>query len=107
METPGHNRAMVEPDPKLILKGNDCTTLSDSREIFREPVGALLNVTILLQKLIEIEQSIGTHSDSEILDKIFDREDCLLRMQSEMIESLRHHPRRQVIQKIGGSSLAA
>jgi hypothetical protein len=66
-----------------------------------------VNVTILLQKLIDIEQSIGTDSNSVILDKVFDAENCLLQMQREMIESLRYQPRHQVIQMITGSSLAA
>jgi hypothetical protein len=66
-----------------------------------------VNVTILLQKLIDIEIAIGTDSDSVILSKVFDAENCLLQMQSEMIESLRHQPRHQVIQSIAGSSLTA
>jgi hypothetical protein len=66
-----------------------------------------VNVTILLQKLIDIERSIGTDSDSVILDKVFDAENCLLQMQSEMIESFRHQPNHKVIQRIADSPMAA
>jgi hypothetical protein len=43
-----------------------------------------VNFTILLQKLIEIEKSIGADSRQVTLEKVFDLEICLLEMQREM-----------------------
>jgi hypothetical protein len=44
-----------------------------------------MNVTALLQKLIDIEKSIGRETDRAILDKVLDAECCLLQLQKEMI----------------------
>jgi hypothetical protein len=54
-----------------------------------------VNVTILLQKLIDIEKSIGLETDAMILDKIFDAENCLLQMQREMIDGPESDPVRR------------
>ena len=43
-----------------------------------------MNFTILLQKLIDIEKSIGTDSRQVTLEKVFDLEICLLEMQREI-----------------------
>jgi hypothetical protein len=47
-----------------------------------------MNSRILLQKLIEIERSIGVETESIIRHKILDAQDFLLRMQGELAESL-------------------
>lgn len=48
-----------------------------------------MNSTILLQKLVEIERSIGVESDSDLRRKVLDAEECLLQMHSELVERLR------------------
>lgn len=42
-----------------------------------------MNFTILLQKLIDLEKSIGADSRQVTLEKVFDLEICLLEMQRE------------------------
>jgi hypothetical protein len=42
-----------------------------------------------MQKLIDIEKSIGRESDRAVLDKVLDAECCLLQLQKEMIASRR------------------
>jgi hypothetical protein len=44
-------------------------------------------ITVLMQKLIDIEKSIGVETDRTILDKVLDAESCLLQFQREMIAS--------------------
>ena len=66
-----------------------------------------MNTTILLQKLIDIEKSIGKETDRAILEKIFDAENCVLEMQREMIESLRKEPRNDVMHRLAVAILAA
>jgi hypothetical protein len=46
-----------------------------------------LNPTILLQKLIAIEMSIGVESNTAIRNSLQEAEDCLLQMQRESVES--------------------
>lgn len=48
-----------------------------------------MNSTLLLQKLIEIETSIGVETDSAIRHKVQDAQECLLRMHGEAVEHLR------------------
>lgn len=50
-----------------------------------------MNPRILLEKLIDIEQSIGVETDSTLRRKVLDAQDCLLRMQGELVERLRNH----------------
>ena len=66
-----------------------------------------MNITGLLQKLFEIERSIGSETNAAILNQVLDAENCLLEMQREMIESLRNHPRDHVIRKVAGPLAAA
>ena len=42
-----------------------------------------MNLTVLLQKLIAIERSIGTTSNSMVRNLVYDAQDCLLQMQKE------------------------
>lgn len=48
-----------------------------------------MNTNVLLQKLIEIERSIGVETDSAIRHKVQDAEECLLRMQGQRVDELR------------------
>jgi hypothetical protein len=73
----------------------------------RGKAGPSVNTTILLQKLIDIEKSIGNETNRAILDKIFDAENCVLDMQRELIESLRREPRLAAIQRLALAILAA
>ena len=45
-----------------------------------------MNSTILLQKLIAIERSIGTATNSSLRDMVHDAQACLLHMQKENAE---------------------
>jgi hypothetical protein len=47
-----------------------------------------MNPTILLQKLIAIEMSIGVESNNQIRNALQDAEEILLQMQRESVESL-------------------
>jgi hypothetical protein len=49
--------------------------------------GRFVTCTDLLQKLITIERSIGSESDSAIRHMVQDAQDCLLQMQKEQAES--------------------
>lgn len=66
-----------------------------------------MSTRILLQKLIDIEKSIGKETDKTILYMVLDAEDHLLEMQREMTESLRHKPRQGVIRRIIGQFLGS
>jgi hypothetical protein len=48
-----------------------------------------MNTVALIEKLIDIERSIGREDASTLRGKVIDAQDCALRMQKEMIESLR------------------
>jgi hypothetical protein len=50
-----------------------------------------MNMTILLEKLIDIERFIGVAPDSVIRSKVIDVEDSILTLQKEIAEGLRHH----------------
>lgn len=54
-----------------------------------------MNTTILLQKLIDIEKSVGVEPDKIILEKVFDAESCVLSMQKEMMNRPRKEPCRE------------
>ena len=45
-----------------------------------------MNSTVLLKKLIAIEKSIGTASNSTIRNLVQEAQDCLLQMQKERAE---------------------
>jgi hypothetical protein len=48
--------------------------------------GRFVTCTDLLQKLIAIERSIGSESNSTIREMVQDAQDCLLQMQKEQAE---------------------
>jgi hypothetical protein len=59
-----------------------------------ESRGPVVSVHSLLQKLIEIEQSIGVETDTTLRKQVLDAQDYLLQMQKEIVENLRYRPRR-------------
>ncbi len=46
-----------------------------------------MNLTVLLQKLIAIERSIGSANDAVTRSLVHDAQDCLLQMQKERAEN--------------------
>jgi len=46
-----------------------------------------MNVRILLEKLIDIEQSINPEVDASLYRKVIDAQECALRIQKEIVES--------------------
>lgn len=66
-----------------------------------------MNINILLEKLIEIEQSIGVETNSTLRKQVLDMQDTLLAMQKEMVEQLRKEPRRFVFEAFPSSTYAA
>jgi hypothetical protein len=46
-----------------------------------------MNSTVLLQKLIAIERSIGTADNATLRQLVFEAEDCLLQIQKEGAQS--------------------
>lgn len=44
-----------------------------------------MNSSIILQRLIDIEQSIGVETDSTVRRKVVDAQECLLRMEGEQV----------------------
>jgi hypothetical protein len=52
----------------------------------------MMNSTILMQRLIAIERSIGAVSDGEMRDLVQEAEDCVLEMQSARLEPFCDQP---------------
>lgn len=50
-----------------------------------------MKFNILLQQLVEIEQSIGVEPDIAVRQKVLDAQECLLRLQGEYVNRLRTH----------------
>jgi len=46
-----------------------------------------VNSTILMKKLIVLERSIGTASNTRLRDLVYEAQDCLLEMQRENAEN--------------------
>jgi len=46
-----------------------------------------MNHTVLLQKLIAIERSIGTADNGTLRELVYEAEDCLLKIQKERAQS--------------------
>jgi hypothetical protein len=55
----------------------------------------VMNLTTLLNKLIEIEQAIGTETDSVIRRKMQDAEDYVLEMQKEKASKIKGEHRHR------------
>jgi hypothetical protein len=66
-----------------------------------------MNTNILLDKLIEIERSIGVETNTTLRKQVLDAQDCVLEMQREMVENLRKGPRRFVLEPFPSSTYAA
>jgi hypothetical protein len=49
-----------------------------------------MNACVLLEKLINIERSIGVDGPTLLHMKVIDAQECLLEMQKEMAESAQH-----------------
>jgi hypothetical protein len=64
-------------------------------------------INILLQKLIEIEQSIGVETNMTLRKQVLDAQDCLLQMQKEIVENLLHRPKRFMRETEHSSTYAA
>jgi hypothetical protein len=54
--------------------------------------GSLMTITALIDKLTDIERSIGVESNSTIRSRIIDAQDYALEMQREIGEILRGRP---------------
>jgi hypothetical protein len=66
-----------------------------------------MNTTVLLQKLIEIERSIGVETNATIRNQVLDLQDHVLEMQKQTLESLRKQPARFGLEPFPSSSFAA
>ena len=68
---------------------SDGDHIRKAKQAFKVILGgrATVTVTMLLHKLIDIENSIGIESDSTILNKIRDAENCLFQLQKETLEN--------------------
>jgi hypothetical protein len=53
-----------------------------------------MNNTVLLQKLIAIERSIGTADNGTLRQLVYEAEDCLLEIQKEQAQSFILHSGR-------------
>jgi hypothetical protein len=65
----------------------------------------MMNVTVLIDKLTEIERAIGVEDDLIIRNKVIDAQDCALQLQSEMAEMLRSDTRKGAAQITPDASL--
>ncbi|HEY1767873.1 MAG TPA: hypothetical protein VGG26_09470 [Terracidiphilus sp.] len=52
-----------------------------------------MTVNIVLEKLIEIERSIGVETDTNLRKQVLDAQDYILEIQKEIVEKLRREPR--------------
>ena len=66
-----------------------------------------MDTNILLQKLIEIEKSIGVETNTTLRKQVLDAQDCVLQIQKETAENLRKGPRRFVFEPFPSSRYAA
>lgn len=60
----------------------------------------MMNSTVLMQRLIAIERSIGTVGDNELRDLVRDAEDCALEMQSARLEPFCDERDREVKERL-------
>ncbi len=60
---------------------------------------AVMNQTILLQKLIAIERAISVASNNTVRDLVYEAEGYLLQMQREEVEALAARPERATGQR--------
>jgi len=60
---------------------------------------AVLNHTLLLQKLIAIERAIGVANNNTIRNMVYETQGDLLKMQRETVEALPMRPRSEMAQR--------
>ena len=56
-----------------------------------------MNIKTLIDKLTDIELSIGVQNNTTVRDKVIDVQDCLLQMQRERAEPLRMRSRHNAV----------
>jgi hypothetical protein len=66
-----------------------------------------VHINILMEKLIEIERSIGVETNTTVRKQVLDAQDYLLGMQREIAEKLRKEPRRAGLEPFPTSRYAA
>ena len=64
----------------------------------------MLSITVLIDKLTEIERCIGVEGDLVIRNQLIDAQDCALRVQAEIAEMLRPEHRQDAMQVPSGGS---
>jgi hypothetical protein len=62
---------------------------------------------LLLEKLIQLERSIGVETETTLRRQVIDAQDCVLAMQKEIAENFRKESRRVVFEPYSSSSFAA
>lgn len=82
----------------------------------KEPLGqtvvtkegsASMSISLLLEKLIEIERSIGVETDMTLRKQVIDAQDCLLSIQKEVVEKLCKDPHPAMRKPFPTSTYAA
>jgi hypothetical protein len=66
-----------------------------------------MSVNILLEKLIEIERSIGVETDTTLRKQVLEAQDYVLEIQKEIVDKLRKEPRRIQMEPFPSSRYAA
>lgn len=56
----------------------------------------MTNLSTLIEKLTDIERSIGVESNYVLLSKVIDAHDCALRMQKDALGATRREPTQEV-----------
>jgi hypothetical protein len=64
----------------------------------------MISVTVLIDKLTEIERSLGIECDVVIRNQLIDAQDCALRVQADIAEMLRPVQRQDATQDRSGVS---
>jgi hypothetical protein len=66
-----------------------------------------MNTTVLLQKLTEIERSIGVETNATIRNQVLDLQDFVLETQKQTLENLRKQPKGFGLEPFPSASFAA
>ena len=69
--------------------------------------GPCMNMAVLLDKLTEIELSIGIASNNVLRNMVLDAQDCILTMQKTRVEDLFRASRRPLEDRPSASRYAA
>jgi hypothetical protein len=65
----------------------------------------MMSVTVLIDKLTEIERSIGVEDNLLLRNQILDAQDCALRVQAEIAEMLRKEQGQNAAKSLSDDSL--